>query len=135
MAPQEESKLVTATDETTTAPEVAEVEASGDEEDVDAADDANPSGSASATKKKKKKKSKGKKTVSSAVAAAAAETLPKEVIDDIVKQNPALASELQGLDENQISELVRKMKLEEILTGMVSFIDHLMGKIWSEIGG
>jgi len=76
---------------------------------------------------KKKKKSKGKKTDSLAVAAAAAEALPNEV-EDIIKHNPALASEFQGLDANQISELVRKMKLGDILTGVVSLIRPSMGR-------
>jgi len=128
MPPQEESKLFAAEElEASSKGADADAEASGDEEDIDAAGNTNPSSSASVSKKKKKKKSKAKKV---APPAGAAETLPKEVVEDILKYNPALASEFQGLEEKQVGELVRKLKLEDLVTGMVSSLI-----LWRGMGG
>lgn len=50
--------------------------------------------------------------------------LPANVINELLKNNPSLASEMQGKDSSQIADLLRKMKLEEILTGMVLLPDR-----------
>lgn len=52
--------------------------------------------------------------------AADSKLLPKNVIDDIMKNNPALASELLGVEPQKAEEMLRKMRLDEILTGMAS---------------
>lgn len=122
--PQEESKI--------TDPVASPAPA---EQSTESANNEPPAGDVSGdpaptSKKKKSKKKKGKKpaAVTDAEAQnAVAEVmgsevgkLPKGMVDQIIKQNPALASEFQGMDRAKIEKLLQGMKMEDVLTGMVS---------------
>jgi glycylpeptide N-tetradecanoyltransferase len=119
--PQEESKLV---EEPPATPAVAAAEEesgeSGDETPETTESSAPSTGAAK--KKKKSKKSKGKKPASATTVndAAGGGPLPKNAVEDIIRNNPALASEWQGMDKAKIEELLRGMKLQDLLTGMAS---------------
>jgi len=108
-SPQEESKVV---EEPTTSLNPAD---ESEDEAPEGAAEASTS-AAAGKKKKSKKKSKGKK----ATTGETGNPLPKNVVDDILKHNPALASEFQGMDRSKIEELMRGLKLQEVATGLVS---------------
>jgi glycylpeptide N-tetradecanoyltransferase len=116
MAPQEESKLVVSEEPSPASATPAE---DSENEAGETAEAAEASATASGLKKKKKsKKGKGKKSVTVNDAAGGG-PLPKGAVDDIIKHNPALASEWQGKDKSKIEDLVRSMKLQDLMTGMV----------------
>jgi glycylpeptide N-tetradecanoyltransferase len=105
--PQEESKII----------DPVPAEEPDPESETEQAADAPITTTTSTTagkKKKSKKKSKGKKAATTEKG-----DLPKSVIDDVLKHNPALASEFQGMDKSKAEELMKAMKVEDVLTGMV----------------
>lgn len=111
----EESKLV----------EPATEDVHSDAEEV-AEDVAEPTQTGT-SKKKRKNKNKGKKTaISDDVVELAApgeagegSKLSAGMVQQILKSNPSLATEAQGMDPKKIQEMMGKLKLEELLTGMV----------------
>ncbi|KAI5778522.1 acyl-CoA N-acyltransferase [Geopyxis carbonaria] len=40
------------------------------------------------------------------------------MVNELLKNNPSLAGEMQGMEREKMEEMVRRMRLEEILTGM-----------------
>lgn len=98
-----------------------------------APDETVDNGAPAASKKKSKKKSgKGKKAAvssgndneGSSTGTAAASSRPgngisSKLVHEILKNNTSLTSEMQGIDPKEAEEMVKRMKLEEILTGMV----------------
>ncbi|KAF8249332.1 glycylpeptide N-tetradecanoyltransferase [Wilcoxina mikolae CBS 423.85] len=68
-------------------------------------------------KKKSKKKSKGKKAATTTEEGGG---LPEDVINDVLQHNPALASEFQGMDKSRIEEMMKRMKVEDVMTGMAA---------------
>lgn len=82
----------------------------------------------------KKKKKKGGKKVKKAAASndvesealEAAETgessdMGSGMVKTILKNNPSLAAETRGMDPKKIQEMLSRLKLEELMTGMVCF--------------
>jgi glycylpeptide N-tetradecanoyltransferase len=129
MTPQEESKIV---EDPVQAPE--DSEDSG--EDVEADPNA-PAHSKSGAKKKSKKKNKGKQvaTGDGDSAEQSGKKLPKAMVGEILKQNPALATEFRGMEKSKVEDMVRAMKLEEILTGLVSGLWWRDDAFWTEVDG
>ncbi|KAL7276479.1 glycylpeptide N-tetradecanoyltransferase [Rhizina undulata] len=88
--------------------------------------------------KKKKKNKKKKKAATAAAATSVAEvvdngegsstagagrkekevTLPSHVVDQLLKNNPSLAAETKGLEGTKLEEMLRGLKMEDLLTGM-----------------
>lgn len=77
-------------------------------------------------KKKKSKKSKGKKVVASSEIPstspelATGHKISSGMVQQILKANPSLAAETQGADPKMIQEMLGRLTVEEMLTGMVS---------------
>ncbi|RPA98148.1 N-myristoyl transferase [Choiromyces venosus 120613-1] len=44
--------------------------------------------------------------------------IPDNILEQLLKQNPGLASEVQGLDTKKLDELMKGMALKDVLTGM-----------------
>lgn len=103
---------------------LAEETVVSEDEHSDAA--ADPTQPGEKKKKKKSKKSKGKKA---AVIAedpnlpppepASASKISAGMVQQILKANPSLAAETQGTDPKKIQEILGRLTLEEMLTGMV----------------
>lgn len=112
-------------------------EVESDDDDVDVADDA-PAGSSSATadtsaaKKKKKSKRKKIKEVFTGKSSSADDgekdakkaigALSNQQVQELLTLNPALAQELAaaGGSDKDASEALKKLKLEDILTGLAA---------------
>lgn len=47
--------------------------------------------------------------------------LDKKMVDQIVKANPALRAETEGMDPAAVQKMLETMKLRDLLAGMVSF--------------
>ena len=77
------------------------------------------------TKKKKKKKGKAK---------AKAKDQPQGAVADLLKLNPALASEFRGMDKVKIEGLIRKLKLQDVATGLVSSFDDCSALVLTDAG-
>lgn len=104
-------------------PLVEETVVSEDEHSDAAADPTQPD---EKKKKKKNKKSKGKKAAVvvedpnvAAPEPASASKISAGMVQQILKANPSLAAETQGTDPKKIQELLGRLTLEEMLTGMV----------------
>lgn len=52
--------------------------------------------------------------------------LSPDAIQLLLNNNPALAGEMQGMDQNSIAELLKKLKVGDLMTGMVSFMTALL---------
>lgn len=103
---------------------LAEETAVSEDEHSDAAADLTQPGEKK--KKKKSKKSKGKKAAVVAEDPNLASSEPSSaskisagMVQHILKANPSLAAEAQGADPKKIQEMLGRLTLEEILTGMV----------------
>lgn len=104
-----------------TADPVADEVPQSEDEQSDAA--ADPTLVGEKKKKKKSKKNKGKKVVASASALpelAAGHKISSGMMQQILKANPSLAAETQGADPKVIQEMLGRLTVEEMLTGMVS---------------
>lgn len=82
--------------------------------------------STDATQSDEKKKSKGKTAAVAAddpilasSKAASGSKISAGMIQEILKANPSLAAETQGTDPKMIQEMLGRLTLEEMLTGMV----------------
>ena len=117
MAPQEESKIV---EDPVPAPAPVEEDSEDSGEDVEADPRAPADSKSGAKKSKKKNKGKQVATGDGDSAEHSGKKLPKAMVNDILKHNPALASEFQGMEKGKVEDVVRAMKLDEILTGLVS---------------
>ncbi|KAH8121564.1 hypothetical protein ACSS6W_004711 [Trichoderma asperelloides] len=136
--PAEESKLV---DEVVNEVDAeikakqAAAESEGEEEDEEVAGDASAAGGASAAASKKKKKSK-KKKVKDALTGKSDDAeadlkkaiggLTPQQLQELLALNPALAGELSQASgsanpsPDQISEMLKKMNLQDIMTGLAA---------------
>ncbi|GFP56776.1 glycylpeptide N-tetradecanoyltransferase [Trichoderma asperellum] len=136
--PAEESKLV---DEVVNEVDAeikakqAAAESEGEEEDEEVAGDASAAGGASAAASKKKKKSK-KKKVKEALTGKSDDAeadlkkaiggLTPQQLQELLALNPALAGELSQASgsanpsPDQISEMLKKMNLQDIMTGLAA---------------
>ena len=102
-----------------------EDEVEEDEEHESTSTDAIATGAA--TKKKKSKKAKIKKALgvgakSDAEASSSskpANKLTQAHVDQLLEMNPALKSEVAGLDKEKATEKLKKMDVADLLTGMV----------------
>jgi len=75
---------------------------------------------ANATAKKKKSK---RKKIKAALAgkedgASSSGRLSGEQLQQLLKENPSLKAEMEGLDPNKAAEMMRKLNVSDILTGM-----------------
>lgn len=119
----EESKIIEAPAEEVPA---AEDDHSGAEDDAENVADLAQPGEGDKKKKKKNKKSKGKKaaTANDGEASASAEAASKEkmspgMVKQLLKNNPSLATETQGMDPKKVQEMLGGLSLQQLLTGMV----------------
>lgn len=108
----------------TTQPVAEEIPPSEDEQS-DAAADPTQVGEKK-KKKKKSKKSKGKNTAAStegipsaAPGHAAGNKMSSGMVEQILKSNPSLAAETLGADSKMIQEMLGRLTVDEMLTGMV----------------
>ncbi|PTB40735.1 glycylpeptide N-tetradecanoyltransferase [Trichoderma asperellum] len=113
----------------------AAAESDGEEEDEEVAGDASAAGGASAAASKKKKKSK-KKKVKEALTGKSDDAeadlkkaiggLTPQQLQELLALNPALAGELSQASgsanpsPDQISEMLKKMNLQDIMTGLAA---------------
>lgn len=107
----------------TTQPVAGEIRPSEDEQSDAAAD---PTQVGEKKKKKKSKKSKGKNTAAStegitsaAPGHAAGNKMSSGMVEQILKSNPSLAAETLGADPKMIQEMLGRLTVDEMLTGMV----------------
>lgn len=94
---------------------VAEV--SSDVEDTNQPDAVE--GNAVDAKKKKKRKSKKKKTSDQEAGPEESGPTSQDKVDLLLKANPQLESQFAGQNKAKIEELLRKLSVNEMLTGMV----------------
>jgi glycylpeptide N-tetradecanoyltransferase len=72
-----------------------------------------------ATKKKKKsKKTKLKEVLGSKPTPDEAARLDRDMITQLLEMNPALKSEYAGMDKDKMAEMIKKMDVAELLTGL-----------------
>jgi hypothetical protein len=72
------------------------------------------------SKKKSKKKKKGKSKVLNADGETIDTTkLPTGVLAEMLKKNPALSDELRGMDADKAEAMLKKLNVNDLLTGMV----------------
>lgn len=94
--------------------------------DDEAQPEAGPSTGGESAGKKKKKKSKGKKKATedaeAAPSAEKVEDAKAKLAKELFNNNVALQEDLKGLSAQQIIDQLKRMKLEELLTGLVSSI-------------
>lgn len=120
----EESKIIEPPAEG--APTAEEVHSEAEDDDVEDVVDTTQTDEGNKKKKKRSKKSKGKKAAAadegegSAVAEAApTNKMSSAMVEQILKNNPSLATETQGMDPKNIQEMLGRLKLEQLITGMV----------------
>jgi hypothetical protein len=108
------------------APASENVHSGVEDKDVEDVADLTRVGESDKKKKKRSKRSKGKKValVGDGESAASAETAPTNkmssaMVQQILKNNPSLATETQGMDSKNIQEMLGRLNLEQLLTGMV----------------
>ncbi len=110
-------------------------EDSGEEEEP--TDSKNPDSvtAGSTSKKKKSKRSKFKKALGvgsnengdkeeSGSLSNPASRLTSGMVDQLLEMNPSLKSEVEGLDNDQAVEKLKKLDVAELLTGMVRYRLH-----------
>ena len=115
----DESVAQEATKESKAPEEVAEDGGSGAEDEQPAAAD---SATASSGKKKKKsKKKKLKEAITGQKSDDGSKTLNQEQLAEILKSNPSLKNELGGVDVSKAEEMMNKLTMSDLLTGMVCF--------------
>jgi len=44
------------------------------------------------------------------------------LVEQLLKANPSLAGEMQGMEPKKVEEMMRRMNLQDILTGMVCLL-------------
>jgi hypothetical protein len=50
---------------------------------------------------------------------AAMNNISGPLVDQLLKANPSLAGEMQGMDPKKVEEVMKHMNLQDIMTGMV----------------
>jgi hypothetical protein len=106
--------------------EEADAQESGGEQEEEEADTGTPEGSTSTKpKKKKKKRNKVKSALTGGIlnsdgSSVDATKLPSGVVAEMMKRNPQLSQELGSMDPSKAQEMLKKLNLNELLTGMVS---------------
>lgn len=115
-------------------PQKTEVTSENEEEEEENAPTSNPPAAGAAAKKKKSKKKRIKAALASgsgdseagpsrASIDKAVNSLSKNDIDQLLKMNPALADQLgvtAGASPSQAAEALKKLKLEDIMTGLAA---------------
>lgn len=110
-----------------------------DAEEDEAAEGTNPDNVAkgSATKKKKSKKAKLKKALgvdSSQDAEASSSSKPaskftNDMVEQLLKMNPSLKSEVTDMDKNNAADTVRKMDMADLVTGLVGRATYIVYRV------
>ena len=115
--------------------EVTDVKTSGNLEEIKASredvDDADATAVGSATKKKKSKKDKIKQALGAdkeqegsdaafGGSSKGSKGLTNGMVEQLMEMNPALKSEVAGMNKEQAAAKVKKMDVAELLTGLVS---------------
>jgi glycylpeptide N-tetradecanoyltransferase len=99
-----------------------EDDASGDDEPPNTTE-GNASGPAKKKKKSKKKKLKAALTGQrSEGGSSTSKTLSREQLNEIIKNNPSLRNELGGMEVSKAEEMMKKLSMSDLLTGMVRLI-------------
>jgi len=98
--------------------EVEEVEAEDETSNVADAS-TNTSSTSSKKKGKKKKTTTADDEGESNIMQQEVGKLGKKQVEEIIKKNSSLQAETKGMDPKMIQELLKGMKLEDVLTGMV----------------
>jgi glycylpeptide N-tetradecanoyltransferase len=73
---------------------------------------------AATQKRKKSKKAKLKEVLRSPPTASETERLDRDMVTQLMEMNPALKSEYAGLDKDKMAEMIKKMDVAELLTGL-----------------
>jgi hypothetical protein len=86
-----------------------------------------PSGAATKKKKSKKKRTKGivagedapSSSSGPGESSAGSNKLPSAAVDSLLRVNPSLQSEVKGMGKEKAEDLLRKLNVSDLLTGMV----------------
>lgn len=92
---------------------------SGDDAPADSSADAAAAGAAAKKKRAKRKKIKAAIAEKDEGQEGSSGQLSGEQLQMLLKDNPALKAEVQGMDPNKAAEMMKKLSVSDILTGMV----------------